>query len=703
MPFAESDIAKDILERRYYAPGEESPEDLLRRVADYIASAEIEEDRKYYADQFYRIMRHGLFLPNSPCLVNAGRGGGLFACFVLGMEDSLDSISQAKADAMAITKFGGGWGVPLGNLRPQGSKVMGSTHGIAGGPVRFWETFSYDMRTMTQGGFRDAACMATMPVNHPDIEYFINAKSPVNSVVRLLNLDAITSEEEARDTAERLLDNSTIATAAETYMANFNVSVLVSDDFMNTAMRNSDEAYMPTYHPAYGDSPGAPIYPKKVLRDIAQGMWENGEPGILFIDTIRERTRYEPEAINATNPCGEQALPPNGSCCLGSINLSQFVIGATASDGRPQTIGELIDIPRLRETVKIAVRFLDNMITMNEFPTKETELWSHKNRAIGLGIMGWADALVKMGIRYDSAQAVDIGELLAGAIRVYAEEESKILLKEKGGEDWDGRRNRAVLSIAPTGTISLLAGTSAGIEPIFRAEFVREDKVGTHVIKHPLADEDAFVTVADIDPEWIIQHVSAWSKEIDNSVSYTVNVPHDATIDDIENLIFEAWDLGCNGITVYRNGSRVRQVLNSVGENLTKKVRPHVLGGQTYKYSAQLGNEKTNVYVTVNSDNGDPWEIFAHTPNIRSMPELQLVTTATRLSSLCLRSGVPVEDVVDQLRKVEGQSFASVPAILASALSEYINLSEVCPECGGEVVFQGGCNSCVNCGYSSCG
>lgn len=689
--FADSEIAQDILRKRYFSSGENSSGQLLDRVARAVASVEDDESFSFYFQEFYAIMEHGIFLPNSPCLVNAGRGGGLFACFVLGMEDNLESISAAKADAMAITKSGGGWGIGLSELRPSGSRVRGSTHGIAGGPVGFWSTFSSDMRVMTQGGFRDAACMATMRVDHPDILDFIRSKSPINSIIKLLNLDRLSNDPEP--IARRLLEQGTLAAAAETYMSNFNVSVLASDEFMSAAISGKRSLKTTFAGKEFGT-----IDPTELLEEIAHGAWQNGEPGLLYIDTIKRRTKYDPDLIMATNPCGEQPLPPNGSCCLGSINVSGLV-----RDGG-------IDMGDLRDATRTAVRFLDNLITINVFPTEETRAWSLHNRSIGIGVMGFADALIKIGIRYDSADAVNMASVIAGVIRTTAEEASKELQEERGrydgfGGPFDGRRNNAVMSIAPTGTISLLAGCSPGIEPIFSSEFLRRDETGDHVVTHPLSGMGAFVTVMEMDWRAIVDIVAAFSTYVDTSVSYTVNLPNDSTVSDVIDVYKYAWEKRCNGCTVYRDGSRQRQVLNAESQNQAVALkRPVSLSGMTYKYSGHVDGTNTNLYITVNDLDGEPFEVFANTPHIKALTELQLVTAVTRLTSMALRHGAPVEKIIQQLRKIEGQSLISIPALIARALESHIGHSGgACPECGGDLLHNGGCNVCTECGYSHCG
>lgn len=687
--FAQTEVAQHILKRRYYAPGESTPRDVLDRVAAHVASAEIDDKKRSKLEAvFFDMMNQGKFLPNSPTLVNAGRDGGMFACFVLGMEDDLSSIAKTKGDAMAITKFGGGWGIGLSTLRPEGSKVLGSTHGVAGGPLGFLETFSGDMRVMTQGGFRDAACMATMECTHPDIKKFIRAKSIHNSIKRLLHLDAVYGAH-VDDAAERLLRDPNMVSLAESYLSNFNMSVMVTDDFMETS-----ELLGVSMDTVFDGEYGEQIVPRQLLREIATSAWENGEPGVLFIDNIRRKTRYDPDSINATNPCAEQPLPPNGSCCLGSINLSAFIDDSSG----------MIDYSALKYTVKMAVRFLDNVISVNKFPTDETREWSLTNRSVGLGVMGWADLLIEMGIMYDSEKAVGLASEVAKVIREAAEEASGELLEEKGGESWDGRRNRALLSIAPTGTISLLAGCSPGIEAIYSDTLIRMDGVGTHTIEHPLSKEEAFVTVRDIAPIWTVRHVAAWNEHVDTGISYTVNLPNDATVEQVEDIIRQAWFYRCNGVTVYRDGSRSRQVLNTqLGKGPSKGKRPQSLPGTTRKYTATIGKENSNVYVTTNTNEGRLWEVFLMHPRVQSLEELQLITVTTRLTSLLLRVGVDVEEIVQQLRKVEGISLFSIPAIIASALeNETSGNGGECPDCESILIYHNGCNDCPNCGYSKC-
>lgn len=692
--FAETEVARNILEKRYYSESETQPDQLLERVAKFVASEEIEKD--HWQTRFYNMMKLGLFLPNSPTLVNAGRGGGLFACFVLGMEDSLEDITAAKTSAMAITKSGGGWGIPLSHLRPSGSVVKGSTHGIAGGPISFLETFSADMKTMTQGGFRDAACMATMDVRHPDIMQFIMAKTPVTALVRLLGLTKLYGAE-ARTVAEKLLKDDVMRSVAETYLSNFNMSVLIDDDFMKTYLDDLDDGIdtaLILTHPRSGIR--RETTHRAVMEAISESAWRNGEPGIIFIDTVRERTPYDPQLIHASNPCGEQNLPPDGSCCLGSINLSEHVL-----DGE-------FNYNAFSRTVVKAVRFLDNMISLNEFPTPETEAWSLHNRSIGLGVMGYADALIKMGLQYGSNDSLHFARRIGEKLQEQSSVASTDLREEKGGETWDGRRNNALLSIAPTGTISLLAGCSPGIEPIFSDQILRIDQTGQYYVNHPLANKDTFVTVAETSPADLIDTVSAFAFYIDNSISYTLNVSNDAEVEDVTELILQAWSTKCNGITLYRDGSRERQVLNRVendpgdGEEGDDLKRADILTGHTHKHSGYIDGEKKNVYVTVNHFDGHPWEVFLHTPRIQTMSELQLSTLATRMTSLCLRYRVPIDEIVSQMKKVEGQSLASVPAVLASVLSEYGIARPSCPQCKGEIRSSGGCDFCEQCGYSSC-
>jgi len=692
--FAKTETGKNIVSYRYLAPGE-SPDLLLRRVAREISLGDTALE-----DTFYEMMYHGKFLPNSPCLANAGRnnGNGLFACFVLGMEDNLESIAKAKADAMAITKSGGGWGINIGSLRPQGARVSGSTHGIAGGPIGFLETFSYDARTMTQGGFRDAACMATMEATHPDIYKFIQAKRPGNSIKRLLNLDKLRIDGDRYDaTATELLKNPVISAASETYLSNFNISVLVPNEVMQLATAIGGDEKFPL---RFDNVKTEEVHAGNLLLSIAEGMRENGEPGILFIDTIRKRTRYNPEEINATNPCGEQALPPNGSCCLGSINLAAFVENGA------------LNTNKLEESIRNGVRFLDNMIDANSFPTKETREWARKNRAIGLGIMGYADMLILLGMKYGSKEALEFTEEIARFINNTAYNESINLYRMYDyveGEGWgDGelrRRNRALLTIAPTGSISILAGCSPGIEPIYSKNIRRVDTTGEHLIDHPLSDMPDFVTLDNVKPEAIIDTVAVWSKYIDNSISYTVNVKNDATTEEILKLIFYAWKRECNGITVYRDGSRKMQVLHSSDAVMKeKKKRPKILSGNTFRARGQVDGKVETVYVTLNyGEDGSPFEVFVNTPHIKSMQELQLLGFATRFISLALRHNIPIPEILDQLGKIEGQSLTSIPAVIASILNVESDNHLPCPECDGNLIMAGGCNTCEDCGYSKCG
>jgi len=526
---------KEILADRYLWKDDsgkprETPEQMLMRVANHVASAEKTAPLKYmWADEYYDVMAKLLFLPNSPTIMNSGRPaphGQLAACFVIGIEDSMESICEAIRKQMLIHKSGGGTGFNFSNLRGCGSKVN-STNGRASGPISFMGLFDKATETVQQGGMRRGANMGILNADHPDIRDFIHCKDKDGTI------------------------------------ANFNISVGVFDSFMEKA--EADPA-----------GPEADL-----LREIADTAWRTGDPGIIFLDAInRGNTTPELGPLTSTNPCGESPLYPNEACNLGSLNIAKMV----NRDG--------FDFELLEKTAAVATRFLDSVIDVNHYPLPEILEAVKKTRKIGLGVMGWADLLFRLRIPYDSDRALELAEKIMSTIRETAHRTSAELGKEKGIPEalvHLGRRNATLTCIAPTGTIALLADCSSGIEPLFALEHtrVRTQVDGTKVVmkqvnryyaealKEGLGEDvigSVFVTSHDVAPLFHVKTQAAFQKYTDLAVSKTVNLPHDSSVRDVLDSYVLAWKLGCKGITIYRDGSKSTQVLYKKEED--KNVQP---------------------------------------------------------------------------------------------------------------------------------
>jgi len=494
-----SDLSRNaltVLERRYLLKNDsgkitETPSGLFRRVAKAIAK------NKDQASDFIKLFSSLEFLPNSPTLMNAGTAlGQLSACFVLPVEDSLDSIFTTLRDVAIIQQSGGGTGFSFSHLRPEGD-VVRSTHGVASGPVSFMQIFNAATDVIKQGGKRRGANMGILSVHHPDIVEFINSKQSGRT------------------------------------LSNFNISVAVTDKFMQAVQ--DKEKYELT-NPRSGRV-AEYIKAGKIFDLIIESAWKTGDPGMIFIDEINRRhpaRRYG--KIEATNPCGEVPLLPYESCNLGSINLVKMLDG------------QELNWQKIEKTVKLAVSFLDNVINKNHYPIREIEKATKRTRKIGLGVMGFAEMLIEMGIRYDSEAALAVADKLMGFIYSTARKTSK--------------KNATVCTIAPTGTISMIADCSSGIEPLFAKEFVKEVLGGVR-LKHTLntKQKDAVVTALEIAPEWHVRMQAAFQRHVDNAVSKTVNLPEKATADDVRKVYWLAYKLKCKGITVYRYGSKEQQVL----------------------------------------------------------------------------------------------------------------------------------------------
>ncbi len=552
-----------ILEKRYLLRDEsgnliETPKKMFRRVAKEVASADNLYGKKFNREEterkFYRVMANLEFIPNSPTLINAGtRMGQLSACFVLPVEDSMKSIFAAVKDMALIHQSGGGTGFSFSRLRPKGDLVK-STKGIASGPVSFMRVFDMATDIIKQGGRRRGANMGILRIDHPDILEFVTAKT------------------------------------REGAFANFNLSVAITDKFMKLLEANKEyELVNPRTR-----KPISKLRARDVFNLIVAMAWKTGDPGLVFIDQInRKNPTVHTGIIESTNPCGEQPLLPYESCVLGSINLSRMIDR------------DKIDWEKLRGVVRTAVHFLDNVIDVNRYPLPRIERMTKSNRKIGLGVMGFAEMLIKLGISYNSREGVSIAENIMKFITREAREKSKKLAKLRGvfpnfkGSIWDKRkirmRNACLTTIAPTGTISTIAGCSSGIEPLFAISYVRRILEGTqfletnglfeeiakekgfydkkllmeiakkgsirHMKKIPPSVRKIFVTAFDISPEWHVKMQAPFQKHTHNAVSKTVNLPYEATVEEVEKVYKLAFKLGCKGVTVYRYGSKPQQVL----------------------------------------------------------------------------------------------------------------------------------------------
>ncbi|MCL1964461.1 MAG: vitamin B12-dependent ribonucleotide reductase [Firmicutes bacterium] len=670
-----SDNALRVLEKRYFTRDEhgnttEDAEGLFRRVAKAIAEIDKEFDPadtiEETAEKFYRRMTSLEFLPNSPTLMNAGKPlGQLSACFVLPISDSLEGIFETIKNAALIHQSGGGTGFSFSRLRPEGSAVR-SSGGVASGPVSFMKVYNAATEAIKQGGTRRGANMGILRVDHPDIREFITCKADL------------------------------------TQFTNFNISVGLTEAFM--AAVENDEPYE-LIDPSTGEAVRTERA-RDIFDLIVDMAWQNGEPGIVFLDRLnRDNVTPDIGIIESTNPCGEQPLLPYESCNLGSINLGRML----REDGAG---GFAIDYDLLGEVVDDAVHFLDNVISANKYPLEQIREMSLGTRKIGLGVMGWADMLYKLGVPYNSEEGVSLAEDVMGYINMRAKEASRILAEMRGPfpyvdrslyrEDPYPPRNATVTTIAPTGTISIIASCSSGVEPLFALSFVRNvmDHDALPEV-HPYFEEVArargfyspeliravaergtlermegipedvrrvFVTAHDVSPEYHIRMQAAFQQSTDNAVSKTVNFSHSATREDVREVYELAWRLGCKGVTIYRDGSRSEQVL-SIGNKASDKQaamphgavqprpRPAVTMGITEKVRIGCGN----LYVTVNYDEEGICEVFTNLGRAGGCPSQSEATS--RLVSMALRAGMDVRTVIEQLRGIRCHSTLRQPGL----------------------------------------
>jgi ribonucleoside-diphosphate reductase alpha chain len=744
-----------VLRERYLLRNErgevtETPEEMCWRVAQSIAAGEARYGRskaavREVAEAFYDMMIDAYFVPNSPTLMNAGKGNGLqySACYVLPVGDSMEEIFDSVKAAAIIHKSGGGTGFAFSRLRPK-DDIVASTGGRASGPVSFLKVFNSATEAVKQGGTRRGANMGILRVDHPDVLEFIDCK----------------------------LDGG---------ITNFNISVAITDAFMDALARGSEYDLV---NPHSRESVGR-LSAREVFERMVRAAWRSGDPGMVFIDRINASpANPTPDlgVVEATNPCGEQPLLPNEACNLGSLNVSRFA--RQAEDGEWS-----IDWDEMERVVRLAVRFLDDVIEMNPYPLPEIDQTVKSNRRIGLGIMGWADLLFTLGIPYDSQDAIDLADRLMAFVKEKSHDQCAKLAEERGPfpnwsqsiyRDTRPMRNSTVTTIAPTGTISMIAGCSSGIEPIFALAFqhrvkqpdgervltfVNEtfekiakargfysDALMEEIVKRgalhgiPGLPEDAgqiFKTSHEIGFEWHVRHQAAFQRYTDNGVSKTINLPNEASEEDVASAYRLAWELGCLGITVFRDGCKGEQVLHvgvkdkaataapGAGPAVVKP-RPHSLSGRTYRSETPIGT----AFITVNeTDDREPFEVFVQVGKGGS-DTMAVAEALGRLISLTLRlpsSMSPqrrLEEIISQLSRIGGAQplgfgkgkVLSLPDALARTLAEHTGqlkhaseappmakahdqrrIGDLCKECGqATFVYEEGCKKCLSCGYNEC-
>jgi len=750
--------ALTVLKSRYLMNGE-TPKDLFWRVATAVAAPEA--DPETWAAQFYEMMADTRFLPNSPTLFNAGTGAGtLSACFVIPIEDTMESIMEAATTSAMIQKYGGGIGYSFSQLRSRGSHIT-TTHGKACGAVAVLKLMSALSDMITQGGKRHGANMGILSISHPEIYDFIHMKD-----------DYVTAQ-------------------------NFNISIAVTDEFMQAVEQDAQwDLVDPSLHEVMET-----VSARELWNEIIDSAWKTGDPGLYFID---EANRNNPTPhlgrLESTNPCGEVPLLAHEACNLGSIDLGKFII--------KDDVGTRFDFRPLEQLTRVCARFLDNVVTINEFPTTEVADAVATTRKTGLGVMGWHDALIQLGIPYADPAAVELASKVMGLINQTAKEVSIELAVERGpypGCVGDPIRNATRTCIAPTGSISAIAGASSGIEPVFALAFVKNvldgkqlrevnphleqvardrgfwsdelmDQVSqTGSIQHidgiPDDVKKVFATAMEIPYEAHIAMQAAFQANTDLAVSKTINMRSDAARDDVEKAYLLSYNSKCTGITVYRDGSKPTQVLEVPGSRKVEqeeaaeytgvrvpRERPRMIRGITERMRTAQGN----AYVTINFDEeGTPFEVFTTIGKAGSTDQANL-EAISRLISLALRSGIPAVEVVEQLRGItsepvwdQGRLIKSSPDAVAQVLAIHAlggseqelrlrdtyaaqsslfaspeelmtrskdggpsgpidSVSNVqvvgitanqskCPDCNGPVLMQEGCMSCPSCGWNKCG
>lgn len=737
-------VAQQIAEKRYFRKDSDGNciEDwsgLAQRVVNHVCKTENDE----YKSKIYDLIFETRFLPNSPCLVNSGTPvGGLLACFVTkSPEDSWEGFIENKANFGYVARRGGGCGVDFSLIRPEGDKVFGSTHAKACGPIQHMRTVSEDMASITQAGFRGMANMGTLRVNHPDIEKFIVCKQREFALKCLLKEDIFSQYDDILANLE-----SQAAVVLDKFISNFNISVVATDEFMQAVENDAD------FDLVFDNTVYKTVKAKELFNKIVHNAWKNGDPGLLFYNAMNSGPyKHSGQELTATNPCGEQMLPQYGSCNLGSIDVSKYY-----DDGLRD-----VNWDALSDAIHTAVQFLDNVISANKFPTSDFTNWAKNNRPVGLGIMGWADLLLKKRIAYGSPRSLEYASELAKFFAEQAHTKSVQLGKDKGTpkscqyKELDFRRNATTISIAPTGSISLLAGCNGSIEPVYSPTIFMYNNTGSYEMPHPSADKSYFRSAVDPSGEKEVtwqQHIdmqAAFQEHCDSGISKTINMKNEATEADVSKAYMRAWKSGCKGVTIYRDGSKTAQVLNTkakgtVGGNNAAQ-RPKDIPADIFKTTA----DGFNWHVIVGLVGDNPYEVFAvngkvdlphsakvvkHKKRHYSLMDADnnilidnlveeekkihpRVSLETRRFSLELRHGIHPRYIVSQIDKSHEVITSFSKAVGRILNRKYVDIADYvpvasdssCPNCAKEdkqvsLVNEAGCWRCSeNCGYSKCG
>lgn len=710
--------ALKVLEKRYLLKDDEgniieTPEDLLHRVSRAIASAEKNYggNEQEIEEKFFNMMKELEFLPNSPTLMNAGTElGQLSACFVLPVADSMEGIFDSLKDAALIHKSGGGTGFSFSRLRPS-NDIVHSTTGVSSGPVSFMKVFDAATDVIKQGGKRRGANMGILRIDHPDILDFINIKADMKTLM------------------------------------NFNISVAITDKFMEALENNGEYDLL---NPRNGE-PVKSLKARMVFDLILTNAWKNGDPGLIYIDEInRHNVCTHLGNIEATNPCGEQPLLAYESCNLGSINLNKFV-KEDKSD---------LDWDKLKVTVHLATQFLDNVIDVNHYPIEKIAHMTHQTRKIGLGIMGFADILYQLGIKYNSEEGINYGEKVMKFINEQAREKSQMLAEERGTfPAWEGSghekkgvkmRNACVTTVAPTGTIGMLAEASGGLEPNFAISFIKNVMDGTELIYTNKYFEEAaekygfysndlmreiakvgsiqgfdeipdeikhvFVTAQDITPQWHIRMQAAFQKHVDASVSKTINFPSEAQIKDIEEAYFLAYKLGCKGVTIYRDKSREGQVLNigKVHKKEEKEKKPlfkeenPVISSEVKEVPLPAQEFEPQIAQEVKLPEIDEHQVkrenITQEENTGEFKGTMLTNSHSEdTSSFVIKAEEFTLPPIQPSQEVKTVGAATITKADPKVITKQeILASKMCPECQTELQIGEGCMLCLSCGFSAC-
>ena len=708
---------QNLLKQRYYTADENTWPQVCQRVASL---AKTPEDQA----AFFNYLLHCDFLPNSPTLFNAGTGkGNLSACYVLPMKDSLEEIFDTTKHTALIHKYGGGTGFDFSRLRPENASV-GGTNQVASGPLSFMRVIDANTQEIKQGGKRRGANMAELRIDHPDIIRFIKMKTADDGTLTNFNISVSVTDEFMGNLQKYPNDVCLFGWNDYTYIINCETDEVIMD-----IEENRDTRTYYTY--------------REVWDLIAQSAWECADPGIIFIDRINKQMpanylaheEYMNESgddltIRATNPCGEQPLPDYGSCNLVALNLGNFI-----SKGK-------MDWNRLQDAIKYAYRLGEAVIDENVYPIPEIEKHSRAYRNIGIGVMGYADACILMGMRYGEEDALGFGEEVMKFIYKWTFVESVEYAEQYGAfKGWeygdyepliDGRklppetrkkykktgiRNICITTIAPTGSIGYIADCSTGIEPHYADKVFRVDQSnpdGTWITT-PLAAQypEVFVAATELDVDAHINVQAVFQKWVDSGISKTINMDNSVTVDDVKRAYMLAWDSNCKGVTIYRDGSKSIQVLNTSEKgSLKPKDLDDISEAVRFRLPAE-GLDDEYIYITVSHYENKPIEMFVNypylnRPTIEHTQRREQLDSISRLISVGLRYHIPLDKLIEQLEKSKGSMKGTV-AQISNVLKEFASRSddpytELCHSCNdGNMVFQGGCATCDKCGHSECG